>query len=545
MMHYDAIVIGTGAGGGTVAALLAEAGRSVLLLERGQEQSFTEIGRDNLRNQRISLYGHNAGPDIVGNPRVFVNPSGHAQTVRPHEGGYCNNAATVGGGTRVYLGQAWRFMEQDFRMATEYGVPEGSSLADWPLTYQDLEPYYERAEWEVGVCGDGAANSHQAPRRRDYPMPPMSTPLPSRTLKQGADRLGWNTFPIPFLINSVPYSGRDACIRCNHCVGFACPTDAKNGSQNTMLPRAMRTGYCTLVTSAMTERIDTDSRGDVVGVTYITDAGGIPRRETARSRIVVVSAGAVESARLLLNSATSVHPRGLGNQFDQVGRHLQGHYYPNTYGILDHDVYDGLGPGAHLATCRFNHGNAGIIGGGMLADELTTLPLIVWKNCLPPDVPRWGIENKKWMRENYRRFVRIMGPVQDIPSPTARVTLDTSVRDKYGIPVARLSGTTHPETVKTARFMWERAREWMKAAGAIKQWGNPPGLFLSGGQHQAGTCRMGRDPETSVADPYGRVHAHDNLFVVDASLHVTNGGFNPVLTVFALAFRCGEHIAKL
>lgn len=544
-MHYDAIVIGTGAGGGTVAALLAEAGKNILVLERGREQSFTEVGRDNLRNQRISLYGHNAGPDIVGNPRVFVDPSGRAQTVRPHEGGYCNNAAIVGGGTRVYLGQAWRFMEKDFRMASEYGVPEGSSLADWPLTYQDLEPYYERAEWEVGVCGDGSANIHQAPRKRDYPMPPLTTPKPSQVLKQGAESLGWNTFPIPFLINSTPYNGRDACIRCNHCVGFACPTDAKNGSQNTLLARAMKTGNCTLITSVMTERIETNSRGDVVGVTYITEEDGTPRRESVRAKIVVVSAGATESARLLLNSATSVHPRGLGNHYDWVGRNLQGHYYPNTYGLLEEDVYDGLGPGAHLATCRFNHGNAGIIGGGMLADELTTLPVILWKNCLPPDVPKWGLENKTWMRENYRRFVRIMGPVHDIPSPEGRVTLDPSVRDKYGIPVVRLSGTTHPETVKTARFMWERAREWMKASGAVKQWGNPPGLFLSGGQHQAGTCRMGRDPETSVTDPYGRVHAHDNLFVVDASLHVTNGGFNPVLTAFALAFRCGEHIAGL
>jgi len=545
MKHYDAVIIGTGAGGGTVAALLAEAGKHILVLERGRALSFTEVGRDNLRNQRISLYGHNAGPDIEGNPRVAVSPNGHPQTIKPHEGGYQNNAATVGGGTRVYLGQAWRFLEKDFRMASEYGVPEGSSLADWPLTYADLEPYYDRAEWEVGVSGNGEANVHQAPRKRGYPMPAQSPPLQSRKLQDGAKTLGWNTFPIPFLINTVPYNGREACIRCNHCVGFACPTDAKNGSQNTMLPRALATGNCELITSAMTERIETDSRGNVVGITYITEEDGTPRRETVRAKSVVVSAGATESARLLLNSATTMHPRGLGNSFDHVGRNLQGHYYPNTYALMEEDIYDGQGPGAHLATCQFSHGNPGVIGGGMLADELTTLPIIVWKNCLPPDVPKWGIENKRWMRENYRKLLRVMGPVQDIPSPEGRVTLDSSVRDKYGIPVVRVSGTTHSETVKTARFMWEKSREWVKATGAVKIWGNPPGLFLSGGQHQAGTCRMGREPETSVTDQYGRVHAHDNLFVVDTSLHVTNGGFNPVLTVFALAFRCAEHIAKI
>src|SRR5204863_9887230 len=125
----------------------------VLLLEPGPALSFGDIPRDHLRNQRLSTYGHNAGPDIEGNPRVFVDPHGAARTVRPHEGGYSNNAACVGGGTRVYGAQSWRFMPQDFRMASLYGVPESSSLADWPITYEELEPYYERAECEVGVAG--------------------------------------------------------------------------------------------------------------------------------------------------------------------------------------------------------------------------------------------------------------------------------------------------------------------------------------------------------------------------------------------------------
>jgi choline dehydrogenase-like flavoprotein len=137
----DAVVVGTGAAGGIVACVLAEAGRHVLLLERGPALGFEDVGRDHLRNQRLSLYGHNAGPAIEGNPRVFVSASGREQVVRPHEPGYHNNAACVGGGTRVYGAQAWRFMPEDFRMATTYGVPEGSSLADWPITYDDLEPF--------------------------------------------------------------------------------------------------------------------------------------------------------------------------------------------------------------------------------------------------------------------------------------------------------------------------------------------------------------------------------------------------------------------
>lgn len=158
-------------------------------------------------------------------------------------------------------------------------------------------------------------------------------------------------------------------------------------------------------------------------------------------------------------------------------------------------------------------------------------------------MPQWGLENKHYMRDNYTRVLAITGPVQEIPSPAARVTLDPTVRDRWSIPVARLSGTTHPETVRTAAFMLDRATEWLRAAGATRVWGTPPELKLSGGQHQAGTCRMGDDPATSVVDRNCRVHGHDNLYIADGSVHVTNGGFNPVLTIMALAFRTAAHIA--
>lgn len=531
--RYDVIIVGAGAGGGVVAGVLAEAGKRVLLLERGRHLTFEEIGRDHLRNQRLSLYGHNAGPDIAGNPRVSVSRTGEKLLVRPHEGGYHANAACVGSGTRVYGAQCWRFLPEDFRMAGTYGVPPGSSLADWPIGYSDLEPFYERAEWEIGVCGDAAAMAHLPPRPKGYPLPPMPDRRQTHLLRAGAQKLGWRTFPIPLAINTVPYEGRAACIHCQHCVGFACPTDAKNGTHNTLIPRALATGRCALVTGAMAERILTGG-GRAVGVAYFDREKA--RRE-ARAEVIVISAGAIETARLLLHSR-------IGNGGDQVGRNLQGHYYPGACALMPEPINDNVGPGATIATCEFNHGNDGIIGGGMLCDEFITLPIIFWKRFLPPDVPLWGQENKRWMRENWRRFTDVKGPVQDIPSPDARVTLDPDVHDHYGIPVARLSGTTHPETVRTAAFMHRRARQWLRAAGATKIWGKPPGLQLSGGQHQAGTCRMGADPKTSVVDAHCRVHGINNLYIADASVHVTNGGFNPVLTIYALAFRTAEHIAR-
>jgi choline dehydrogenase-like flavoprotein len=180
----------------------------------------------------------------------------------------------------------------------------------------------------------------------------------------------------------------------------------------------------------------------------------------------------------------------------------------------------------------------------MIADDFIMLPVIFWKRALPPGMPRWGAEPKEFMRRNYRRVTRVFAPVQEIPNPEARVTLDPSVRDRWSLPVARLSGVAHEESLRTATFMQERATEWLRASGAIRTWSDLLQPRLSGGQHQAGTCRMGSNPDTSVTDPYGRVWGHGNLFVSDGSLHVTNGGFNPVLTIMALAFRNGEHIAR-
>src|SRR5215470_13192573 len=291
MNEYDAIIIGTGAAGGIVACVLAEAGKHVLLLERGSALSFADVGRDHLRNQRLAIYGHNAGPESIGNPRVFIDPHGHSRIVKPYELDYHNNAACVGGGTRVYGAQAWRFHPDDFRMASKYGVPDGSSLADWPISYETLEPFYERAEWELGAAGNGDSIQHQIPRKRNYPLPPVVPNPQTVALQNAAQQLGWVTTPVPLLINTEPYGGRSSCIGCKYCVGFACPTDAKSGTQNTVIPRAIATGNCELKTSTIAEVIETDERGNVTGVSYLDNSSGETRRQTARAKVVIVSAG--------------------------------------------------------------------------------------------------------------------------------------------------------------------------------------------------------------------------------------------------------------
>ena len=540
LTHVNAVIVGAGAGGGVAAKELAESGLSVVLLERGRWYTAADCRKDDLRNQRTSVLGNNSGPDDDRNPRVVVDMGGRERIALASEGAYSNNAACVGGGTFTYGAQAWRYQEKDFRMATTYGVPPGSTLADWPLSYHDLEPYYEKAEYEVGVSGDVSADPFHSARSKPLPMPPLPPNREYEILKPAAQRLGLHPFDLPMLRNSVPYGGRGACMRCRWCCGFACEVNAKCGTQNTVIPRALATGNCQLRTGCMAKEILTDARGRATGVAYF-DADNHLQQQTAD--IVIVSSAAIESARLLLNSRSALHPAGLGNRYGWVGRNLQGHTYTGAWGLFDTETYDDLGPGASIALCDFNHGNPGLIGGAMLANEFIRLPY-QFVSAAPPDVPAWGPAHKEFMRRWYRNSIVIQGPTQEIPIAESRVEIDPKQKDFWGIPVARLSGGRHPKTLETSTAMAHKAAEWLKEAGAIRTWVKLAGQGTSGGQHQADTCRMGDDPHTSVVDRTCRVHGHDNLYVIDGSVHVTNGGFNPALTIMAIAYYASAQIVS-
>ncbi len=462
-----------------------------------------------------------------------------------HDPRWHNDAMVVGGGTRVYQGMAWRFLPDDFRMASTYGVPDRSSLADWPIGYDDLAPHYDWVEWELGVCGDATGHRAQGPRTRGYPMPPLPANTEAEVLGRGASVLGLATGPVPLLLNSEPRDGRARCVRCGECVGFSCPVDAKNGTQNTVLPRALASGNATLVTGCSATSITTGGRGRVTGVILVDEATGA--HAVVGAGDVVVAAGAIETARLLLASRSDRHPMGLGNATDQVGRHLQGHAFASAFGIFDEPVLDADGPGVSIATLDLAHGNVGddgraIVGGGVVANEMVKLPIVHWAWALPPETPRWGPGAKAAMRAGYRNTGHLFAQVQEVPRAENRVSLAEDVTDALGRPVACLAGRAHPETLRTAQHLAARATAWLSASGATRTWVDRiPGGLLAG-QHQAGTCRMGTDPATSVTDPDGRVHGHDNLWVADAAVHVTNGSVNPALTIMALAHRTARRL---
>ena len=541
MKRVNAVVIGAGAAGGIVAKELATAGLSVVLMERGKWYTPADCRKDDLRNQRTTFLGNAFGPEDEGNPRVWVDKNGVAHTVLPSEGAYQNNAACVGGGTLSYGAQAWRYMPQDFKMRSTYGAPAGSSLEDWPITYDDLEPFYEKAEYEIGVSGDYSGTPFHGPRRRDLPMPPLPPNREFDILEPAAKRLGLHPFHLPMLRNSVPYNGRGPCMRCRWCCGFACEVDAKNGSQNTVIPVALNTGNCELRTECMAKEIVTDDRGRATGVAYFDESG---RLQEQPADIVIISSAAIESARLLLNSRSRLFSNGLGNRYDQVGRNLQGHHYTGAIGYFDFETYDDVGPGASIAVMDYNHGTPGLCGGGMLANEFIRLPIHMIDR-LPPDTPRWGPAHKQAMRHWHKQSIVIMGPTQQIPSASGRVTIDPAVRDKWGMPVARFEGNVHPHTFEIGDKQAERAAAWLKEAGAINTslmaW-HPESV--SAGQHQAGTCRMGNDPRSSVVNRNCQLHDVDNVFVIDGSVHVTNGGFNPVLTIMAVAYHASAALVR-
>lgn len=536
----NVVIVGAGAGGGIVAKELATAGLSVVLLERGEWPRYDDHNDDELNSQRTPVLGNPFGPDDKRHRRVVVYNNGSTRVVLPSEGGYNNNAGCVGGGAVSYGAMAWRFMPQDFRLRSIYGEVKDSTLADWPISYDDLEPYYEKAEYELGVAGDYTNNPFCGPRKKPFPMPAFPYNKEALLIEKTATRMGLHPFPIPMLRNSVPYNGRPACIHMRSCVGFACPINAKAGSHNTVLPIAMATGHCEVRTGCVASEIVVDDRGRARSVRYF-DAKN--RGQEQPADLVVVSASATETARLLLNSKSKLFPNGAGNNNDWVGRNLQGHLYVGAAGFLEDEVYEEAGPGATLAICDFNHGIPGLIGGGALCNEFIPLPHL-FTNMRPPGEPRWGKAHKDFQRRYYKRLVRLHGPVQEIPNFAARVSVDPTVKDAWGIPVCRLSGTRHPADFQQGDFLSKQAEAILKEMGATRVWrsGPSPTPSLSGGQHQAGTCRMGDDPKTSVTDRHGRIHQIDNLFVADGSLNVSNGGFNPALTIMALAYWVSHHI---
>lgn len=362
-------------------------------------------------------------------------------------GDYGLIANTLGGGTRLWQGMAWRFYEEDFRMASTYGVPEDSTVVDWPFDYDELAPYYDRVEWELGVAGDADSVAlSRVKRTRPLPMPAFAPDETHRVLGAAAHELGWSTSPIPFALNSVARDTRRGCVLCGQNVGQACPVNAKNGTHNTFIPRALRAG-AHLITNAQVLEIEHDGRGKATAVRLVRDSaeGGVERR--VRAHKFVVSAGPIETPRLLLAS-------GLGN--DWVGRNHHSHGVGLVVDLTGPSPKNYVGPGHSVATSDWLHRDCLAWGGGILVDAPTFYPGQKAPFHLPAGVGL-GAAHKRWMRDTPPPL-GMLAMTNEAPHVASRITLDPNITDRYGMPAARMAGKPTNATIETVDFMVERGR---------------------------------------------------------------------------------------
>jgi choline dehydrogenase-like flavoprotein len=537
----DVVIVGAGAAGGVVATELAHAGMRVALLERGP---LPDVARFALHDELAARDGATPrtsyGPSDRRIPREFRSePDGPFRLLHPDQGGYVWMGGVVGGGQINYAGLMWRRPPVDFQMKSACGHVAGTTLEDWPISYDELEPHYDRAEYELGVSGEGGVNPFEGKRARPFPLPPVDLQPGDTLMKATAARLGYHPFVVPLGVLTRDYRGRPACIQHPCCNGFVCEIGAKSTILSALLPAALATGNCRLVQNAVAANVTLTPAGRPDGVRYF-DAAGKPQQLCGR--VIVLTASATETPRLLLNSRSRRFPRGLANGNGWVGRNLMGHISPQVYGLFDQVMNEGYGPGAAIGVDDFYGKIPGLAGGGVIYSRSLATP-IAFNDLLPPNAPTWGSALKRFHRDNFHRFYRLTVPAEDMPQFENRVEVSPSVRDAWGIPVARITHCHHPNDYRLFDFFREKMTALMREAGARTIYTNEPrkgGISL----HQNGTCRMGNDPKTSVVNRYGQAHEADNLFVADGSIFVTSGGRNPVLTIQALAYWISAYIAR-
>jgi choline dehydrogenase-like flavoprotein len=533
--QVDFAIVGSGAAGGVIARELSRAGLSVVLFEQGPRLWPSDLQHDELKYWFLGGMTNDAGV----NPQTFrSDPAGEAQLqlVRPP----LWYARTVGGGSMHYTANYWRFHEIDFIERSVLGAISGTGFEDWPITYAELEPYYTKVDWEIGVSGLAGASPFEPPRSKPYPMPPLPVKSSGVLFERGARKLGWHPFPAPMAINSQPYGGRPACVHCGFCHGFACEVLAKSSTLTTMIPQAEATGRCEVRPESYVVRVETNRTGRTTGVAYFD---GERRQRFQKSRAVVLCANGAETPRLLLMSANGKLPHGLANSSGLVGKYLMFNYNSRAVGVFEHE----LNEHKSVQVTRVLHDfyasdpKRGFYGGGGLDARMGPQP-VLWAQRTAIEGPRWGSEYKARLRE-FPRNMHVACHTTSLPVESNSVTLDPHIKDAWGMPGIRATYKDHADDLATARFLQDRGVEIMEAAGALRVTRSPIAEQRFS-MHLLGTCRMGNDPAKSVVDKHHRSHDIPNLFICDGSSFVTSGRGQPTMTIQALAFRAGEHIAS-
>jgi len=529
----DFLVVGAGAAGGVVAKELAAAGFRVVVLEQGPYLHEGDYSHDEIK--------YTIQPGLTNDPRIQPTTyrKSEADPARPMKA--IEYGRQVGGGSVHFTANYWRFHESDFREHSLFGEVKGADLADWPISYADLEPYYTKAEYELGISGLAGANPFEAPRSKPYPLPPMPVKSSGVLFERATKKLGLHPFPAPVAILSQPYQGRAACVNCGFCESFGCEMAAKSSTLVSVIPVAEKTGRCEIRAECYVRKIETDDSGRATGAIYFDRN----RREIfQRAKAVFVCANGVETPKLLLMSKSKRFPEGLANSNGLVGKYLMWDNGALAEGLFEHPLNEYKG----IQVTRVIHDHyaadpkRGFYGGGGIDARFDFYPASFALSGLPPDTPRWGSDFKKAFTTNFTRTLTLLSHTTSLAQARNSVTLDPDARDAWGLPAVRITFDYHPDDVATMQWVMARQIEILEAAGALKTWSQPFDVVDNmPSRHLMGTCRMGNDPKTSVVNPLSRAHDVPNLFIVDGSNFVTSARQQPTATIQALAYRAADY----
>ena len=557
MSHdYDVCIIGSGAGGGPVAFEMAKAGKSVLVLEKGPWLTEEDFFKDELACCVRSVYT----PQLKDEKHVIeeLYQDGSWQGESTEESGWDFwNGNVVGGATNFMSGYFYRLKPKDFRLLSEFGSIKGANIADWPISYEDLEPYYTKAEKEIGISGHIEQHKYQEPRStKDFPYPPTTEHPVVSHIDKACKQLGFTPLQTPRAVLSQPDMGRKSCEYSGYCGSYGCSTGAKGSSRAALLNRAIKTGNCNIIANAKVVKLESNNKGNIVAVKYF-DENNV--KKTVSAKTFVVACQAIETSRLLLASTGSKHPNGLGNNHNQLGKNLLFSAGGSgtgelTYSKLDKKVAEQLkirGPFVNRGLQDWYFINDKKMGGqvkGGIIDFLLRHPNAISKakSVKWDDNDRlvWGKELKRKLKVSFTTSQDLRFEVFNdwLPTDNCFVSLDNNVNDKWGSAVAKIRIGYHEHDLKVGEYLSQKAVKVLKQMGAdnirYNVSGSPPANLVAGG------CRFGNDIKTSVLDANCKVHDVDNLYVTDGSFMPTGGSVPYTWTIYANSFRVADIIIK-
>ena len=553
-MKYDVVIVGSGASGGAVAYTLCKAGFKVAVLEKGKLLNRDAFTKDELAYCRRDL----VTPSLFDEYHTIEEKVEGKWVATPtYESGWSFwNGNIVGGSSNFMSGMLHRLHPDDFRLKSKYGEIEGANVVDWPISYDDMEPYYALAEELVGISGHYEEHVYEPWRSTpNFTQPPTKENAVVKLLDKSCKALDVTPLVTPRAVLSKNKPGRDACYYSNFCGSYGCASGAKGSSREALLKPALATGNLTLMTNTHVKYLHTDNKEEVshaVVVDTITE-----KESKIEGKLFVVAAQAHESARLLLNSSSRYHPQGLGNSSGELGKNLifsgggsgQGELHKDALKEIEFkDLMEtGLFVNRSVLDWYFiDHWWDGKFKGGSVEFMFEHQNIIsrARKNNYENGKLVWGkdLGDRVVERLSTQKSIRFEIFNDWLPNDDCFVSLDPTHKDKYGMPVGKLRVEGHPQDVKVGNYIAKKCEKILEEMGAKNIYSaisaSPPQNLVAGG------CRFGDDPKTSVLNKYCQSHDVKNLYVADASFMPTGGSVAYTWTIFANAFRVADHIVK-